>query len=91
LLHDWHASNRDLQISRIRLSDRTSRMPLDGFDVLLATATKPTPDPTTRDFPTVVDIATAWNARGDASYFHSNRKNGFYTFQDEEIAALLHA
>jgi hypothetical protein len=65
-------------------------MPLDGFDVLLATATKPTPDPATGDFPTVVDIATAWNARGDASYFHSNRKNGFHTFQDEEIATLLH-
>jgi hypothetical protein len=69
----------------------TTGMPLDGFDVLLATATKPTPDPATGDFPTVIDIATAWNARGDASYFHSNRKHGFHTFQDEEIAALLHA
>jgi hypothetical protein len=69
----------------------TTDATLDGFDVLLATATKPTPDPATDDFPTVVDIATAWNARGDASYFHSNRKNGFHTFQDEEIAGLLHA
>jgi len=67
----------------------TTGMPLDGFDVLLATATKPSPDPATGDFPTAVDIAIAWNARGDASYFHSNRKNEFHTFQDEEIAALL--
>jgi hypothetical protein len=65
-------------------------MPLDAFDVLLATATKPTPDLATGDFATAADIATAWNTRGDASYFHSNRKNGFHTFQDEEIAALLH-
>ena len=67
----------------------TTDVPLDGFDVLLATATKPSPDSATGDFPTVIEIATAWNARGDASYFHSNRKNGFHTFQDEEIAALL--
>jgi hypothetical protein len=40
------------------------------------------------DFPTVADIAAAWNAKGDASYFHSNRKNGFQTFQDEQIASL---
>jgi hypothetical protein len=68
----------------------TTDMPLDAFDVLLATATKPTPDLATGDFATAADIATAWNTRGDASYFHSNRKNGFHTFQDEEIAALLH-
>jgi hypothetical protein len=58
----------------------TTDVPLDGFDVLLGTATKPTRDPTTGDFPTALDIATAWNTQGDASYFHSNR----------EIAALLH-
>jgi hypothetical protein len=68
----------------------TTDVPLDGFDVLLATATKPTPDPGTGDFPTVTEIAAAWNTNRDASYFHSNRKNGFYTFQDEQIAALLH-
>jgi hypothetical protein len=68
----------------------TTGAPLDGFDVLLATATKPTPDPTTGDFPTVTDIAAAWNTNRDASYFHSNRKNGFHTFQDEQIATLLH-
>lgn len=67
----------------------TTDMPLHGFDVLLATATKPSPDPATGDFPTAIDIATAWNTRGDASYFHSNRKNGFHTFQDEETAVLL--
>ena len=67
----------------------TTDMPLAGFDVLLATVTKPTPDPATGDFPTAADIARAWNTSGDASYFHSNRKNGFHTFQDEDIAALL--
>jgi hypothetical protein len=41
------------------------------------------------EFPTAADIARAWNTSGDASYFHSNRKNGFHTFQDEDIAALL--
>jgi hypothetical protein len=65
-------------------------MPLDDFDVLLATATKPTPDPITKDFPTVANIAAAWNTKGDASYFHSNRKNGLHTFQDEELESLLH-
>jgi hypothetical protein len=62
---------------------------LDGFDILLATATKPTPDRTTRDFVDTAAIAAAWNQVGDASYFHSNRKHGFETFQDREIAALL--
>jgi hypothetical protein len=63
--------------------------PLDGFDLLLATATKPTPNSRTGDFPNVAAIAEAWNKAGDASYFHSNRKHGFVTFQDENIAALL--
>jgi hypothetical protein len=62
---------------------------LDGFDLLLATATKPVPDPSTGEFVGVAAIAEAWNATGDASYFHSNRKHGFKTFQDEDIAALL--
>jgi hypothetical protein len=62
---------------------------LDGFDLLLATATKPVPDLRTGDFASVAAIADAWNRAGNASYFHSNRQNGFKTFQDEDIAALL--
>ena len=39
---------------------------LDGFDLLLATATKPVPDPSTADFASVAVVAEAWNASGDA-------------------------
>lgn len=62
---------------------------LDKFDVLLAAATRPTPTPATGDYPSVQEIAEAWNAKGDAAYFYSNRKNGLRSFQDEAIATLL--
>jgi hypothetical protein len=62
---------------------------LDSFDLLLATATRPTPDRTTGDFPSAAAVAEAWNKRGDAEYFRMNRKHGFHTFQDQEIDSLL--
>jgi len=62
---------------------------LGGFDILLATATKPIPDPSTGDFVSATVIAEAWNKTRDASYFHSNREHGFLTFQDEEIISRL--
>jgi hypothetical protein len=60
-----------------------------GLDLLLATATRPTPYRDTGDFAPVKIIADAWNGLKEAAYFHSNRTNGFHTFQDEAIAALL--
>jgi hypothetical protein len=63
--------------------------PLDSVDLLLATATRPTPDTKTGDFPAVEAIAQAWNNTNEAKYFRSNREHGFHTFQDAEIAALL--
>jgi hypothetical protein len=60
-----------------------------GRDLLLATATRPTPYLDTGDFAPVEVIADAWNAVKDATYFRCNRANGFRTFQDAEIAALL--
>jgi hypothetical protein len=62
---------------------------LASFDLLLATVTRPTPDSGTGDFPDLAVIADAWNKIGDATYFWSNRQNGFHTFQDSEIEALL--
>jgi hypothetical protein len=64
-------------------------MPFDACDLLLATATRPTPDPTTGDFPTAITIAEAWNSARTADYFHMNRKSGISTFQDEEIRSHL--
>jgi hypothetical protein len=63
--------------------------PIESVDILLATATQPTPDPTTGDFPSAAEVARAWNEAGDASYFRENRKSGIHTFQDAEIGALL--
>ena len=63
--------------------------PLDSVDLLLATATRPTQDATTGDFPAVEAIAEAWNNANEAKYFRSNREHGFHTFQDAEIEALL--
>jgi hypothetical protein len=58
-------------------------------DLLLATATQPTPDANTGNFPAVEAIAQAWNNMNEARYFRSSREHGFHTFQDAEIAALL--
>jgi hypothetical protein len=63
---------------------------IEGVDILLATVTRPTPDPATGGFPSAAELARAWNEAGNASYFRQNRKSGIHTFQDEEIEALLH-
>ncbi len=63
--------------------------PLAGFDLVLVTATQPTPYGDTGDFAPVNIIAGAWNEAKDATYFRSNRANGFYTFQDGAIETLL--
>jgi hypothetical protein len=63
--------------------------PLASFDLLLATVTRPTLDNGTGDFADVAAIAEAWNEVGNAAYFRGNRENGFRTFQDAEIEALL--
>jgi hypothetical protein len=62
---------------------------LTGVDLLLATATQPTPYGETGDHAPVPVIAEAWNRTKNATYFHSNRANGFHTFQDDAIEALL--
>jgi Protein of unknown function (DUF2934) len=58
-------------------------------DLLLATANDPE-----RPYPTVQQIADAWNGEPDkdkrAEYFRLNRKNGIYTFQDHDIEERLH-
>lgn len=64
---------------------------VDSFDLLLATATKPTPAESTGDYPTAKQVADAWLKTRDPQYFVENRKNGFRTFQDEEIAVHLRA
>lgn len=63
---------------------------LGACDFLIATATRPTPDPSTGDFPAARAIAEAWNNAGGAEYFRMNREHGFHTFQDNEIQAALH-
>jgi hypothetical protein len=60
-----------------------------SLDLLLATATKPTPDESTGDYPTARQIAAAWLKTGDPQYFLENRKHGFHTFQDDEIEKHL--
>jgi hypothetical protein len=62
---------------------------ISSIDLLLATATKPTPVQCTGDYPTAERIAAAWIATQNDQYFRENRINGFYTFQDEEIAKHL--
>jgi hypothetical protein len=64
--------------------------PLRSVDLLLATATKPTPDERTGDYPTAERVASAWVKTGDHQYFRENQKHGFHTFQDGEIEAYLH-
>jgi hypothetical protein len=62
---------------------------VDSFDLLLATATKPTPDANTRDYPNAERIAAAWRSTSNPQYFLENRKHGFHTFQDDEIIKYL--
>ena len=60
------------------------------WDVLLATATRPTLD--NEEYPSSRDIAQAWQTtkgQGEVKYFWENRKNGIKTFQDAEIEAML--
>lgn len=61
------------------------------FDLLLATATKPSLDVKTRDYPAATTIAEAWkrDKQGHVCYFWCNRKNGIHTFQDNEISNYL--
>ena len=68
--------------------------PVDGTDlpcdVLLATATDPTIEG--GDYPSVRQIADAWNTRDGrehVNYFYNNRKKGIETFQDGEIEERL--
>jgi hypothetical protein len=61
----------------------------DRCDLLLATATRPTPDHASGDFPTPAVIAEAWNRAGNANYFRINRKHSLYSFEDEEIESFL--
>jgi hypothetical protein len=70
-------------------NDPDTGKPVEGVEILLATATRPTPDLATGDFPSVAEVARAWNEAGDASYSRNNRQSGIHTFQDEEIEALL--
>jgi hypothetical protein len=62
--------------------DRATGQPLQGFDLLLMTATKPSP---------ATEIARAW--RDDDSfnvaYFFNNRHFGITTFEDDAILAAL--
>ena|ERR1700737_2619814 len=62
---------------------------LQSFELLLATATRPTLEKATGDYPAAATIAEAWNKKGGVEYFRMNRKFGFRTFQDGEIDALL--
>jgi hypothetical protein len=62
---------------------------MSSIDLVLATATKPTPVQHTGDYPTAQQIAAAWIATGIDQFFRENHNNGFYTFQDEEIAKYL--
>ena len=60
------------------------------WDVLLATATRPTLD--NGEYPSSRDIAQAWQTtkgQREVKYFRENRKNEIKTFQDAEIEAML--
>jgi hypothetical protein len=69
--------------------DKRTKYPLDGYDLLLLTATSPTLN--AGNYPTTEEIATAWrhDPNGHVTYFHNNRNNGITTFQDDEITRLL--
>lgn len=70
-------------------TDVESGLALEGFDVLLMTATKPTLNE--GEYPTVDQIAQAWRAdeNGHVVYFHNNRHHGIATFEDARIHELL--
>ena len=60
------------------------------WDVLIATATRPTLR--SQEYPSSGTIAQAWRISEDRSavkYFWKNRDNGIETFQDAEIEAML--
>ena len=66
-----------------------TKIPVGSFDLLLATATRPTPDSESNDYPSPEQIAEAWRRTGKFQYFNENRKHGFHTFQDDEIIRNL--
>ena len=60
------------------------------FDLLLATATKPTLTGKPPSYASVETMTDAWNAAGDhVRYFWMNVDNGIETFQDDDIRKRL--
>ena len=61
------------------------------LDMLLATATKPTLEADTHNYPLVSKIVNAWkvDTKGNVNYFLRNRESEIFTFQDREINELL--
>lgn len=57
---------------------------LEGFDFLIATATKPN-----KEYPSSEEIAAKMIERMDESYFRNNVANKISTYQDEDIMAEL--
>jgi len=70
-------------------TDDETNQPLNGFDLLLMTATKPTLK--SQQYETAKAIADAWRAdkRDHVLYFHNNRHYGITTFEDEQILSAL--
>lgn len=70
-------------------TDLVTGRPLDGYDILLMTATVPTLQ--AGRYPTPLDVAEAWihDRGGHVAYFHNNRTHGITTFEDGEIERLL--
>jgi hypothetical protein len=62
---------------------------VDSLDLLLATATKPTPGQATGDYPNAKLVAAGWLRTRDPQYFVENRRHGFHTFQDKDITDHL--
>lgn len=64
------------------------RVPLD---LLLATATAAEVTGNPPAYPSAKDVANAWKLSDKqySQYFLLNRKNGIFTFQDEDIAQIL--
>ena len=80
-------------ILQIPWPDRTDGSGPLPFDIVLATATTPTPDSETQDYHSASAVAQAWKSdkNGHDKYFWRNRQHGIHTFQDEEIAKQLRA